>query len=48
MSGLLNFMTIGSEITSKLIGTSPSSRTGRIASLHRCMLIGPICSIDVC
>jgi hypothetical protein len=47
MSGLLSFMTIGSGATSKPTGTSPSSRRGRIPSLHRCMLTGPICSRNV-
>jgi hypothetical protein len=44
MSAQWSFMTIGFGATSKPIGTSPSSRTGRIPSLHNCMLIGLIYS----
>jgi hypothetical protein len=47
MSELLSFMTIGSGATLKLIGTSPSSRTGRIPSPHSSMLIVPICRRNV-
>jgi hypothetical protein len=42
MSGQQSFMTIGFGVTSKPIGTSQSSRTGRIPSLHIYMLIGLI------
>jgi hypothetical protein len=50
MIQLLSFMTIGSGATSKLIGTSPSSRKGKIPSPHSCMLTRTICkrSMNLC